>query len=491
MKKANKKIISTTILLIILLVQVTSFATQRYYPTIEQEDSKHLIYGNNEQNLDRMSKLNGQVTYRITSEDEERFDYTISNYTEFQEQEIIKIIKSGYPYKTKEQLKCNTEFQAYIATQEAIYTIKNNRNINQYVIKDEIGQIIYNAMKQIIENAKNSEQQKELYLDFIEINKELMQDEENPDYMKKEYKIISNKPILKGTIIIETGENVRLSKTEIQGEENFKILIPKNNLSQNINIKLIVKPKEYNIKLGTHPSLSMYSGQICFEETGIEKEYKLNIKNGELTTLKITNIDKKTNTPIQGNKFQLLDQDLQITKDNLTTNEKGQITIQNLQKGTYHLKQIQAKQGYCVNKTNMLIQVTGEESIINIKITNDSQKNETIQTMEKEVNLQEENKNVEQTNNKEITNIYNKNTYKDIINNTISQNQYNNREFINTNNINTEKNDIYQNLIQEFYNQTSTIANTYNENMTKQDFINLIQLATANSNIDRLPEAGI
>lgn len=495
MNKTNKICIFIIIAVVVLQIATASYASNKIYnPIIQQEEPKHITYENNEQYTDKMLIYNQQPVYRISADNEGNTNYISNHFGIFGSQDIVNVVKYGYPNFTKEELNCNSEFEAYVATQESIYTIFHGRDINKYEIKDEKGARIYNALKQIVQKAELNTFQEELQLELIEVNNELV--EENDTYMSKEYRVELNRPIMLGILNVESGQGIELSKTQIHGEENFKILIPKNKLSQNINVKLTVYVEDFNITIGKNTQMPQYAGQLYLEPRYSNKEYKINAKTSDISTIKITNINKETKTPVQGNKFELLNKELEVVKNELITDIEGQITIENIPKGTYYLKQIEAVEGYCVNKTNMLIEVTGEESIINVKIISDSEKNEKIETLEKEINLNEENINIEEINNKEIINQNNKNTYKDITNNTIEKNYYNNNKFVNTNNIrNIEeivRENEYNNIIKETCeNIGETIYAYYNKTMTKEDFLNFIELITSNPDITRLPEAGI
>lgn len=493
MKNIKKTCIFLIAIIAILQIVVPCYATGTINnPIIHAQEEKHLTYENNEQIPNRMLLLNQQAIYKLSSEDEANTNYITNNYTELENQEIINVIKFGYPNYSKEDLNCQTNFEAYIATQEAIYTIYNHRELSKYNIKDEKGQRIYNAIEKILQKARDKLFPEKLELNFIEKNNELI--EENEKYMAKEYKLTLNKPIMLGTIVVESGEGIKLSKDEIHGEESFKVLIPKNRLSQNINIKLTAYTQNLSMKLATNTNLQNNKGQIYIEPTYNSKEYKLNIKTGEFSTIKISNINKATNTPIQGNKFQLLDKELNVIQDNLITDVNGKINLENISKGRYYLKQTEVVDGYCINKTNVIIEVTGEESVINVKVVSDSIKNEKTETLEKEIILNEENKEIEEINKKEITSIYTSNIYKDIINDkhTQEENTYNYFENVHDKvSIDTLRRDnIYKNTISSKIQDASGIPNVNNVKMTKEDFINLMELVTSNVGIEKLPKAG-
>ena len=494
MKKIKKISIFIITVILVLQMAIPSFsAGEINNPVIQAEEEKHLVYENNEQIPNRMLMLNQQPVYKLSSEDEVNNNYVSNKYAELKRPEIVNTIKFGYPNFTKEKLNCETDFEAYIATQEAIYTMYNNRDLSKYQIRDEKGQRIYNAMEQILENARTKTFQEDLEINLVEINSELVEEDEK--YMAKEYKVTLNRPILLGTIAVESGDGIKLSKNEIHDEENFKILIPKSKLSQNINIKLILYMQHLNLKLATNTQMPQNKGQIYLDPIYYSNfKYKLNIKTGGFSTIKITNIDKKTENPIEGSKFQLLDKELNIIKDGLVTDSNGRINIENIAKGKYYLKQTEAVDNYCLNKTNLMIEVTGEETVINVKVINDIMEKEKTETLEKEVILNEENKEIEEINNKEITNIYTSNIYKDITNNEHIQEENTYNLFENTNDkktIDTTRRDnIYRNAIKSEIQNTHSIPNINNVKMTKEDFINLMELVTSSTGVEKLPEAG-
>lgn len=494
MKKIRKTCAFIVTLIITLQIVVPSFASGTINnPIIKMEEEKCLTYENNEQIPYRMLELNQQPVYRISSEEETSTNYISNNYTELENQEIINTIKFGYPSYSKEELNCETDFEAYIATQEAIYTIYNHRDFSKYQIRNEKGQRIYNAMEKILQNARTKTFQEELEINIIELNNELV--EENQYYMAKEYKVTFNRPIMLGTILIESGEGIQVSKREIHGNDNIKILIPKNVLSQNINVRLIAYIQNFNMKLATNTQTPQNKGQIYLEPTYSSMEHKINIKTGgSFSTIKIVNINKATNTPIYGNKFQLLDEDLNIVRDNLTTDREGKIKLENIAKGKYYLKQTEVVDGYCINKTNIMIEVSGHERIINVKVVSDTKKKQKTETLEQEIILNEENKDIEAINNKEITKINTSNIYKDITNNqhikeeniyNLFQNSYDKISIDTIRRDNVYRNSI-KSKVQEFYD----FPNSNDVKMTKEDFINLMELVTSRTGIEKLPEAG-
>ena len=52
---------------------------------------------------------------------------------------LWRVIVNGYPYKTIEELGCESEQEAYVATQSAIYCYLANRSLSEYAAVDNRG----------------------------------------------------------------------------------------------------------------------------------------------------------------------------------------------------------------------------------------------------------------------------------------------------------------------------------------------------------------
>ncbi|MQS98502.1 SpaA isopeptide-forming pilin-related protein [Companilactobacillus halodurans] len=65
----------------------------------------------------------------------------------------------------------------------------------------------------------------------------------------------------------------------------------------------------------------------------------------------LTKVDSSANTPLAGAIYNLLDANGKIIESNLTTDEKGQITVPNLEAGEYSFVEVTAPSGYQLNAT--------------------------------------------------------------------------------------------------------------------------------------------
>ena len=80
--------------------------------------------------------------------------------------------------------------------------------------------------------------------------------------------------------------------------------------------------------------------------------------------LKITKFDKKSEAPIQGVKYQILDQNKNVITT-ITTDENGIATIDGLEKGKYYYQEIEAPEGYIIDDKIYQFNISKNEQIIN------------------------------------------------------------------------------------------------------------------------------
>ena len=177
--------------------------------------------------------------------------YTVSIQDRINDVELWKILINGYPYKTIEQLGVLNKEEAFTATKQAVYCYIHGNNPQDYEPIGEAGIRTLNALKNILDNAKNSTQTQ--ISNTIEINRlseKWEQDKIEKDYVSKVYSISAQGKIENYRIKIENEldiEGIKLTdennneKQEFNGNENFKILIPIKNMTQDAKIKIQVQ----------------------------------------------------------------------------------------------------------------------------------------------------------------------------------------------------------------------------------------------------------
>ena len=282
--------------------------------------------------------------------------YSVNVNTLLTDVKIWRTIINGYPYKTPEELGCNTKEEAFLATKQAVYCAIYDRDPNTYIATDEIGERTKNALIQIVTNARNSTEIKQSAdLEIEDVTEKWEQDTINKRYLSKKFKINANSTINSYSVKLEelnidgvkiVNENNE-KKTEFNYGEIFKIIIPIKNITADgnfnikVNGKVATKPILYGYSSDTNLQDYALTGNIYEDGSGEKKVYYT--KNE--TKIKILKLDEQGN-PLEGVKFSLLDENKCVIQTELITDKEGKITIENIIPGTYYLEETDALNGY-------------------------------------------------------------------------------------------------------------------------------------------------
>ena len=155
--------------------------------------------------------------------------YDVKDQGKIEDLGLWRVVINGYPYKSIEQLGVTNEEEAYIATKQSIYCYIYNTGTELYSAINEQGERVINAMNNILENAKNSNESFDNPNIEIEQSEKWNVDEIENKYVSKEYKIKSNKNISKITLNLES-QPKGTKITNLDEDGKFKILIPIENL---------------------------------------------------------------------------------------------------------------------------------------------------------------------------------------------------------------------------------------------------------------------
>lgn len=279
---------------------------------------------------------------------------------------VWRAIINGYPFKSYQELNCADEFEAYVATKQAVFCMLYNREFKWYTYEGEAGQRVYNAMIKIVESAKNSNklpQNSTINLNETEWNI----DEINNTYLSKKITLNSQEKISEFSVNLEGNIPMGTIVTDLKNNElkifknskEFKILVPLKNLVTNgeFTINIQGKVDVYPMYFGQAPSSQMQSYVLT---AGVAKQEKIKEiveypeNNTKLIIIKKDNEGRK----LSGVKFNLLDVNKNIVMENVETNEEGMVIINNVIPGTYYLQEIETLEGYELNKD--LIQIIVE-----------------------------------------------------------------------------------------------------------------------------------
>ena len=291
---------------------------------------------------------------------------------------VWRAIINGYPYKSISELGCNTEEEAYLATKQAVYCMLTNRDVNEYSAIGEAGERTLNALKTIVNNARNSNQTKvSSELTVNEEEKLWKIDNLDDKYISKTFKVTANTTMSKyivnvknlsieGAKVVDEKNN---EKTEFKSSEKFKILIPIQEIKQdgnfiiNVSAQVATKPVFYGESRDSGLQSYALTGYTYEEGNGSKKVYYT--KNE--TKIIITKTDDKTGKKLEGVEFELLDKNQNKIYTEITTNKDGIAIIDNLLPGIYYIKETKTLEGYQLYSKLIKVELElNEETTVNV-----------------------------------------------------------------------------------------------------------------------------
>lgn len=319
----------------------------------------------------------------------ETLSYNVTNQGNLQDLGLWRVITNGYPYKSLEQLGVASEEEAYIATKQAVYCYLYNTDLKLYSPINEAGVRTINALKQILENAKNSEETFETPNVEISSDENWEVDENEAQYMSKKYEVKSNKNISKIIVDLEyqpEGTKVtNLSNQEMNefgSDRKFKILIPIKSLKESGEFKIKLKtPLESKpVVFGKAPSEDVQNYALtAYSFEDVDKEVVQTYEKNN-TKIIIEKKDQETNDALKGAKFEILDENQKIIRV-AETDENGNIIMEQIMPGIYYIREIKAPDGYALDLEMKKIEVKMNEEVL-LKVVNGkitvTVKNETI-----------------------------------------------------------------------------------------------------------------
>ena len=322
--------------------------------------------------------------------------------------QIWRVVKNGYPYKSPQQMGVDTEDDAFLATKQAVYCILYNIDPCTYFISsddiergasDERGDKIKNAIVDLVNNGKNGTEsyEKGTYTITKTEAKEDNIDKNfissiytlNSKFNVKDFTVYFLEEIPTGTIVTDLNN---IEKTSFKQGEKFKILVPKTSLgtvwnddginwssnSINFNIKVKANLKTYPILYAetTIPGTQNYvltGNPFEEEESNINFNYITN--GGELKVKKISSDenfwnDNKKGYAVPNAKYELRRLDTNKIIKVLTTNNKGEFNITGLPAGEYSLKEIETPEFYIKDENTYKFKITKELEIVNFNLEN-------------------------------------------------------------------------------------------------------------------------
>jgi len=309
-----------------------------------------------------------------------------------------KAIINGYPYKTPEELGVANDVEAFVATKNAVNVILSGYPDDIYTALDtDESRRVMNAFYTILNNARNSTEKMvtNIICKIVAESNEWLVDENESMCVSKKYKIDSN--VSDGKYIIKLAENniegIKIvgmdntEKTEFDLSEGFKVLVPIEKLNEPKSFSI-----EANISVRSKPVLygaTTVSGKQNYALPGEEMENILATLSGNTieNVTKLTIIKKEFDSEevIPGVKFNLLNENKDVVRENIITNEHGEIVLNNMMPGKYYLREIETPDKYNLYTDLIEINLSFNEDL---KIIVNNSLKEVIEINKKTENLE-------------------------------------------------------------------------------------------------------
>ena len=408
--------------------------------------------------------------------------YMVTASGKVADERVWRILHRSYPYVKITDMGCDNKYQCYIATKAALDCVLDNKDPNKYEALRAEGEPVISAIKTLVNYANDKsvipysadiELKATNEWKLEEINKKIYLSrtfEATNPYMKQNYTVGLRDYVPIGSLIVDINN---VEKREFVPGEQFKILIPREEVTQERTLKIDV-----NANISTFP---IYRGlpdgeyQI-YALTGIETEKgygSIDVKYKPIGgTMIINKIDSHTNEKLRGAIFRISDTKGNIITETNATPLNGQVKVFNLMEGRYFVEELKAPDGYKKITGRMLIPVYNNSmsyfNVMNTKteIIEEEVHNVVVQVVENSTQTTTKTENdyyIYETNNNTENNIE--------INNTNIERETNNNIVNDTQNNNT----IIEKTTNDIQNNNTTTSETKITNNTTEKTTNEVQ----------------
>lgn len=274
-------------------------------------------------------------------------DYTVNIEKVLDDVRVWRTIINGYPYKTPQEMGVENQYDAFVATKQAVYSILYGTDVNTYYRGgDARGVAIKNAITKLVDIGRNGTQTPN-NSNIEAIKKGGFY--EDGDYYSQNYTVSSPVEMSQYTITTISGlpEGGKITdiynneKLTFAGNETFKVKIPKTQLSKDVNvtISLIGKCKTYPIFYGKTTISGTQDYAVTYDAFGnVEGKTVLNVATNT-GKIQINKIDDETFQPIENVTFGLYKEDgTEVAR--ATTDSNGEAVFQGLYQNSYILKEL-------------------------------------------------------------------------------------------------------------------------------------------------------
>ena len=287
---------------------------------------------------------------------DEHGDYTVDLTKILDDEKIYRVIINGFPYKTASQLGLENDYDAYMATKQAVNCVMLNRNVrNLYRGTNSAGNKIVDVIESLTNIGRNGTQK------FEDANLKVQKSgslvEEGNYYTQRfkvtsdvnisGYNVISTANLPSGAYVANTSNS---ATTSFSGSEDFKIVIPKSSMNEDLNavINVRAKCKTFPVFYGKTTVSGTQNYAVTTDPYGSYAQranLNVTVNTGKI---QVTKVDSETNKPISGVTFALYKKDGTYVAS-ATTNAEGIASFGSLYQGDYVLKETSTNENYVLN----------------------------------------------------------------------------------------------------------------------------------------------
>ena len=291
-------------------------------------------------------------------------DYSVNINSIIEDERLWRTVINGYPYQTPASMGVENEYDAFVATKQAIYSVIYGTDVESfYRGGDSRGVAIKNAIVKLVDIGRNGTQTR--YNTDVEVNK-TGGFYEDGEYYSQNYNVNAPVEISQYTVINTAGmpDGAKITdlsgneKTTFGGNETFKVMIPKSQLTKDINVTVSVKAKckVYPVFYGetTIPGTQNYL--VTYDPFGdVAGRENMNVATNT-GKIEIVKTDDETFKPIEGVTFGLYKKDgTEVAR--ATTDSEGIAVFQGLYQNDYVLKELETNKDYVLSKVEFDVNV--------------------------------------------------------------------------------------------------------------------------------------
>lgn len=386
----RKKIISCILIIMILFstcsTLIASAATTAYIQAIG-EATPHLKYNDKYVKISVVGHYSNGIFYPAYCMNKdlngaETGAYNVIINQVLNNDAVWRVIKNGFPYKSAAEMGLQTDFDAFAVTKMAIYCILGQSNLANFSAdsNDGTAQAMLSALHNLVNIGVNGGETQNS--GSFSVNK-VGEFTETGDYYVQIFSPNSSTGMSNYTITsidnFPSGSYIAnmngTAQNTFGSTEQFKIMIPKNQLGSDINgnIHLSGICKTYPIFYGETTIAGNQNYIVTSDPYGSSNNtvVNLNIKTNT-GKIQIHKIDDETFQPIEGVTFQLLKSDGTVIA-NATTDRNGNASFSKLYQNSYILKEVATNEKYILNTEEFNVNVNYNKTT-NITIENEHKK---------------------------------------------------------------------------------------------------------------------